>query len=132
MVKKLGLGARLFLGLLMFVFGLNGFFHFIPLPEHPDAANAFLGALANTGYFFPMMKGTEVVAGAMLLSGYFAPLGLVLLAPIIVNIFFFHVFLAPGGMALPIVLVLLEAFLGFVVYKESFAAILSPKPALSE
>jgi uncharacterized membrane protein YphA (DoxX/SURF4 family) len=63
----------------------------------------------STGYFFPLLKGTEVVAGLLLLANVATPLALVLLAPIVVNISFFHAFLAPEGLPLPLVIVALLA-----------------------
>ena len=88
-----------------------------------------MGALGATGYFFPVLKIVETVSGALLLSGMFVPLALILLAPIIVQIFLFHSVLAPGGIGLPIVIVILEAYLGFVAYRGSFEGVLSAKPA---
>lgn len=112
-MKKVTLGARLIMGLIFVVFGLNGFFHFIPMPPMPEAAGKFMGALGATGYFFPFLKVCEIVAGLFLVIGAFVPLALIILAPIIINIVLFHAFLAPGGMLLPIVLVILEAYLAF-------------------
>lgn len=90
--------ARIALGTLFLVFGLNGFFHFIPQPAEPPPpeALAFAGALFQTGYMFPLVKGTEVFAAVLLLSGRYVPFALTLLAPIVVNIVAFHLFLAPG------------------------------------
>ncbi len=93
MNKKVVLGSRIFLGLIFFVFGLNGFLNFLPMPPLPEAAGQFMGAFAATGYMFPMIKGLEVLAGLMLLAGVQVPLALLLLAPIAVNIFTFHFFL---------------------------------------
>lgn len=102
------------LGLIYFVFGLNGFFQFLPMPENmPEAAKNFAGALFATGYFFPMLKGTEVLAGALLLAGRAVPFALMVLAPITLNIFCFHFFLTPGDFLIPLVMVVLHAFLGF-------------------
>jgi len=95
--SKAPFAARMALGTIFFVFGLNGFLHFIPQPPPPPAALAFAGALFQTGYMFPLIKGTEVLASLMLLSGRYVPLALTLLAPIVVNIVAFHVFLAPGA-----------------------------------
>src|SRR5437899_10985925 len=78
--------ARIVLGLVFFVFGLNGFFHFMPQQPMPAAAGAFGGALAQAGYFFPLLKPTETLAGVALLSNRFVPLALTVLAPIVVNI----------------------------------------------
>ena len=96
--------ARLGLGLGFTVFGLNGFFGFLPAPPMPADAGVFLGALAATGYMFPLVKGTEVVAGALLLAGRQVPLALLLLAPVLVNVVLFHAVLAPSGLALPLAL----------------------------
>jgi uncharacterized membrane protein YphA (DoxX/SURF4 family) len=122
-VDRLPAVARLLAGLIFTVFGLNGFFHFIPQPPPPPAAGAFAGALFATGYFFPLLKGTEVLAGLLLLSGRFVPLALTLLAPIVVNIVLFHAFLAPAGLPLALVVLVLEAFLAWA-YRDAFRGVL--------
>jgi len=43
--NKVVLAARFLLGLIFFVFGLNGFFHFMPPSPMPDPAIHFFGAL---------------------------------------------------------------------------------------
>jgi hypothetical protein len=102
--SKAPVAARLALGAIFMLFGLNGFFRFLPQPAEPPppAALAFAGALFQTGYMFPLIKGTEVLAAALLLSGRSVPFALTLLAPIVVNIVAFHVFLAPGAVPLAI------------------------------
>ena len=103
--------ARLALGLMFAVFGLNGFLHFLPAPALEGAAGSFMGALAATGYMFPLIKGTEVVAAVLLLSGRAPALALLLLAPIVVNILAFHAFLAPAGLGMGVVALGLGVFL---------------------
>lgn len=124
--------ARVLLGLIFVVFGLNGFLGFLPMPELPGPAGAFIGALAATGYMIPLIKGTEVVAGALLLANRLTPLSLVVLAPVVVNIVLFHGVLAPEGMALPLIVLALELFLAWS-YRDSFRAVLAlraqPAPA---
>ena len=88
--------ARTLLGLIFFVFGLNGFLHFIPNPPPPPPAGQFFGALAATGYMIPLIFATQTVGGAMLLAGIWVPVALLILAPVILNILLFHLFLAPG------------------------------------
>lgn len=123
MKSKITLAARVIMGLIFVVFGLNGFLQFIPMPPLPDAAGQFLGALAGSGYFFPVLKISEIVCGLALLSGQFVPLALTVLAPIVLNIVLFHLFLAPGGLALPIVLLIAGIYLA-TAYKSSFSSVL--------
>src|SRR5438132_7666163 len=90
--------ARILLGLVFFVFGLNGFLHFIPQPPMEGPPAQFIGAMLATGYLFPLLKTTEVLGGLLLLSGRLVPLALTVLAPVVVNIVAFHLFLAPSGL----------------------------------
>lgn len=106
-MNKLGMLTRILLGLIFFVFGLNGFLNFIPQPPQPETAAAFFGGLFQTGYFLPFLKGCEVVCGILLLTNLYVPLALLVLSPIVVQIFLFHLFLAPSG--LPVALVLVVA-----------------------
>jgi uncharacterized membrane protein YphA (DoxX/SURF4 family) len=121
--------ARYLLGLAFFVFGLNGFLHFLPMPQPSPQGGAFLGALAATGYMFPLIKGVEVGASVLLLANRAVPLALVLLAPILVNIAAYHTLLdfAPG---MALFLGALEVFLAYV-YRAEFAALFTAKPAFS-
>lgn len=123
--------ARVLLGLVFFVFGLNGFLHFMPQPPHEGAAATFLGGLAASGYFFPLLKGTEVLVGTALLANRFVPLALVVLAPILVNIFAFHAALDRGGLGMAVVLVALEIGLAYA-HRKAFAPILTAKSSKDE
>jgi uncharacterized membrane protein YphA (DoxX/SURF4 family) len=124
--SKLVTAARLVLGLIFFVFGLNGFLHFIPQPPVTGTAGTFMGGLAATGYFFPLLKSVEVAAGLLLLINRFVPLALTLLAPIAVNIFAFHAFLAPGG--LPVAVLVVAAEIGLArAYRAAFAPMLQAR-----
>lgn len=120
--------ARIIMGLVFFVFGLNGFLNFMPQPETPmpDGAVAFLGGLMNTGYMFPLIAGTQLIVGLLLLANRFVPLALALIAPVIVNIFAFHVFLAPAGLSIAIVVVILEIYLAWA-YRNAFRPMLAWK-----
>lgn len=111
---KITCAVRWALGLFFVVFGLNGFFHFIPPPaDLPEAAVNFFGALAATGYMLPLIKGTELVGGALLLCTSTAPLGLILLAPVVVNIVLFHLFLAPSGLVFSLVIAAVNLFVAW-------------------
>jgi hypothetical protein len=96
--------SRWILGLGFLVFGLDGFLHFIPIPPARPEAARFIGALVQTGYLFQLVKGVELVCGALLLSNRLLPLALVLLAPLLVGISSIHLFLNPEGLPLLVAL----------------------------
>lgn len=110
MKLKLPMIARILLGLIFLVFGLNGFLQFIPMPPLPEVAGSFLGALAATGYMFPFIKVTEIACSLSFLTGKYAALGLIILAPITLNIFMFHLILTPGlsNLILPVAILALQ------------------------
>lgn len=104
---------RWILGLIFFVFGLNGFFHFIPMPESmPEGAMKFGGAMMATGYFMQLVAATQVFCGALFLANKWVPLALVVLAPVTVNIFLFHLFLTPGAsqLVMPVAIILMQLY----------------------
>src|ERR1700693_5452427 len=102
--------ARYLLGLIFLVFGLNGFLHFIPMPPPKGLAAQFGGAIFASHYWV-VVFGLQVIGGLLLLVNRFVPLALVLLGPVIVNIFFFHVLMAPEGIPLAAVVVILWTIL---------------------
>ncbi len=119
--------ARILMGLIFFVFGLNGFLHFIPEPKKamPEGAMAFIGGLMKSGYMFPMIAGTQVLVGVLLLLNRFVPLALALIAPVVVNIVAFHVFLSSSGLAIALVVLILELYLAWA-YRDAFRPMLTP------
>jgi putative oxidoreductase len=114
--------ARILLGLVFFVFGLNGFLHFMSNPPPLPAAAQFFGALFATGYMIPLIFATQTLGGILLLLGVAVPFALTILAPVIVNIIAFHIFLSPVPAEIVIALIvsLLEAFLVWQ-YRAAFA-----------
>ncbi len=113
--------ARLLLGLIFTVFGLNGFLHFLKQPPPTGLAAQYLGSIAQ-GHWFPIIFGIQLVTGLMLLAGYFVPLALVLLGPILGNILLFHVTMAPSGLP-PGLLAFVLWLIVFFYYRENFAGI---------
>jgi uncharacterized membrane protein YphA (DoxX/SURF4 family) len=83
--------------------------HLAPDQPMPPAALDFVSALMKSHYMMPLVWGTEIVAGLLILVGVFVPFALVILAPILVNILLFHLFLAPSGLGMAIILCILAA-----------------------
>jgi putative oxidoreductase len=124
--------ARLLLGLIYFVFGLNFFLHFIPNNGQPEGrAAAFLGGLFQSGYLFPLIKIIEVLSGALLLAGFLVPLLLVILMPISVNILLFHSFLEPGFMPITISILILASQIWLAWnYRDYYKQLFTLRPVL--
>ncbi len=121
-MKIVTLIARLILGLIFVVFGLNGFLNFFNMGPMPSGlAGQFIGALALSHYYW-VVAALQVAGGALLLVNRFVPLALVLLGPVIVNIILYHVVLNPGGAALAIVVVILWRIV-FYSYSQYFSGI---------
>ena len=115
--------ARAILGLIFLVFGLNGFLNFIPMPPPTGAAADFSMGLFKGQYFFPLMAFIQIVSGLLLLMGTLVPLALLLLSPIVLNIFFFHLVLAPSGIGMAIFIltaIILLAVYYWPVYRPIF------------
>jgi uncharacterized membrane protein YphA (DoxX/SURF4 family) len=110
-MQNVTLAARILLGLLFTAAGLQGLFAGSgPPADLPEKMIAFQRALAATGYFLPFLKLTETICGLLILTGVYARIGLVILAPISINIFLVHLFLTPGieNIILPVVILVLH------------------------
>jgi putative oxidoreductase len=121
-MKIVTLIARLLLGLIFVVFGLNGFFNFLSMGPMPSGlAGQFIGAFIQSHYVWAV-AALQVAGGALLLANRFVPLGLVLLGPVVVNIILYHVFLSLSGVGLAIVVVILW-FIVFYAHRQYFSGI---------
>lgn len=106
--------ARLLLGFIFLAFGLNGFFHFIPMPPPTGIALQFFGALYMSHYLVVIFL-LQIGPAVLLLINRYVPLALTLLGPIVVNIVFFHLFMAPAGLPLAAIVVILWSLTAFSV-----------------
>jgi putative oxidoreductase len=113
------------------VFGLNGFFNFIhqPPPANPLALQFFVAISAS--HFAVFFFAVQLIGGLLLLSGFFVPLALTLLAAELYNILAFHLTLAPASIAPALVASVLWVLV-FLQYRASFKDVLAAKPAAQE
>ena len=117
--------ARILLGLLFLVFGLNGFLNFIHGPMPTGVAGQYLAVMGGTLYIHFVFV-VQIVGGLLLLSGQFVPLALVLLGPVIVNILLFHVSMQPSGLP-PGLLATVLWFIVFFGVRKAFSGIFAQK-----
>jgi putative oxidoreductase len=122
--------ARYLLGLMFTVFGLNGFLNFLhqPLPTNPLAIQFFVAISAS--HFAAFFFAAQVIGGLLLLSGFFVPLALTVLAAELYNILAFHLTLSPG--IAPALVACVLWVLVFLQYRNSFNGILAVKPVVQE
>jgi uncharacterized membrane protein YphA (DoxX/SURF4 family) len=126
-MKIVALVARVLLGLIFFVFGLNGFLQFIPVPPGlPQPVMAFTQVLMSTHYIY-LTAGTQVLCGALLLINRYVPLALVILAAVIVNILTVHITMFPQTLFPMPILVVILWFLVAWPLRASFAGMLAAK-----
>src|ERR1700722_13935125 len=127
-MKIPSLVARYLLGLIFTVFGLNGFLNFIHQPPPPNPlAIQFLVSVSES-HFAAFFFAFQLLGGLLLLSGYFVPLALTVLAAELYNILAFHLTLSPATIA-PALVASVLWILVFRQYRESFKGIFSAKPA---
>jgi hypothetical protein len=114
--------ARILLGLLFLVFGLNGFLHFIPMAPPTGLAGQYMGVLFLSHYLVAVFL-LQIIGGVLLLANRYVPLGLVLLGPVLVNILLFHGLMAPEGLPIALFATVLWAILFYAV-RSAFAGVL--------
>jgi len=114
--------ARYLLGLIFLTFGLNGFLHFIPMPPPTGVAAQFFGALF-VSRFYVVIFLLQIVPAILLLANRYVPLGSTILGAVVFNILCFHIFMAPAGLPLALVVTILW-FLTTWRVRSAFAGIL--------
>ena len=127
-MKIASISARYLLGLMFTVFGLNGFLHFIPQPPPANPVAVQFLIAVSTSQFAVFFFALQVLGGLLLLSGFFVPLALTVLAAELYNILAFHLTMAPASITPALVASVLWVLV-FLQYRESFKGIFSAKPA---
>ena len=106
------------LGLVFLFAGLTVLLKLVPMPPPPPSdtpAGMFHGAFGPTGYM-TFVKVLEVLGGLLVLFPRTRAVGLMVLAPILVNIVAFHVFILGGqGLFSPLLVIAVLAA-GFLLW----------------
>ena len=120
--------ARVLLGLMFLVFGLNPFLRFIPMPPLEGVWGQFLGALVISHYVW-FVGAVQVVSGALILIGRYVPLAVALSGPVVANIIVYHLTMQRSGAQLAILATICWIIL-FWRYRASFAPLWVRKPSV--
>ena len=117
--------ARILLGLIFTIFGLNAIHPFMPMQMPPGDAGTLIGIMFAHGWFY-FIGLLYVIAGVLLLIGRYVGIALTILGPIIVVILLFHITLLPQGIGMALFTAALEIFLIYA-YRNHFGDIFSAK-----
>jgi putative oxidoreductase len=118
--------VRTLMGLLFLFASITVLLGLMTPPPMTGIPKTFNEGLASVGYFFPVLKVTELLCGLAFVSGYFVPLATVVIAPIIINIFLYHALIDNSGLPVAIFLVLANAFVAYY-YRDAYAGLLKAK-----
>ena len=125
-MKILVLIARILLGLVFLVFGLNGFLMFIPTGPMPTGlAGQFVTVLLQSHYVL-VVSALQIAGGALLLVNRYVPLGLTILGPIIVNILLYHLLLYHMGVGIAMIVAILWGIIAFY-HRQAFSGLFVQK-----
>lgn len=124
MKRKILNTLSLLFSLLLLNGGLNKFFHYMPVPEGlPEAVVKDNAAFAEISWLMPLAGFAEVLGGLLILFPRTRPLGVLVVFPVMAGVLFTHIFTAPEG--LPVALVI-WAILLWIIYdnREKYLALI--------
>jgi putative oxidoreductase len=122
-MKTVNLIIRILLGLLLLVTGLNKFLQFMPMPEMTEQAQQTMMAFVQTGYIMNIVAIVEIVVGLLLIINKYTALSLVILFPIMLNAFLFHLFLDVAGIGGSVMAITFNIYL-MIAYRDRYYEVL--------
>lgn len=119
--------VRVLMGLLFIFASVVVLFNLVPPPpDLPERVKIFMDGMNASGYLMPLVKITELLCGIAFVTGRFVPLATVVIAPVIINIFLFHVFVDTSGLPTAVFLVFANIFLAYAHW-DKFKPLLEAK-----
>lgn len=100
------------------------------IPDRLSIGDFLVEGMKATGYIYSLLGITELISGLMLALDLFIPLVLAILAPIVINIFLYHLYLNNAGLvvAVPLLLVYLTLI---ATYSRAYYALFKLKVKIS-
>ena len=118
--------ARILLGLIFVFFGANLMHPFLPVPPMPPGPMKDFNTVLYVTHYTVMVGFFQFLGGLLLLINRYVPVGLIILAAILVNILTTHALIMHGGFAIPIVVTILW-LLVFWRVRGAFAGVFQAK-----
>ena len=114
MKNKITFVVCLLFGLLFINSGLNKFFNYMPMPEDlPEDMLKLMEAFTVIGWLMPLVAVVEIIGGALFILPKTRALGAIVIFPIMVGIVLTHIFNAPSGLVMALVLLLINLWVIF-------------------
>src|SRR5215213_9812066 len=110
--------VRVLMGLLFLFASITVLFNLFPQPELTGNVKIFMDGVNASKFLMPLIKITELVCGIAFVTGFFVPLATVVIAPVIVNILLFHIFVDTSGLPVAIALVAANIFLAIANWNK--------------
>jgi len=117
--KRVVRTVQIIFGLILVIFGLNGFLQFMPAPVFNQAGTDFIGALFASGFIFPLISLFWISTGIKYLFNKYSAVGTIEIVPISVIILLFHLFLDTSGIGFAMVIILPNLYM-FLVHWDKY------------
>ncbi len=104
------------LGLMMINGGLNKFLNYMPVPDNlPEPLIKDSMAMMEIEWLMPLIAVAEILGGLLVIIPKTRALGVLVLFPVMVGILLTHIFVAPDGL---LIALLLWAVLIWIIYEN--------------
>ena len=114
MKNKILFIVSLLFGLMFINSGLNKFFNYIPIPaDLPEKLLYAMKALMEISWLLPLIAVFEIIGGTLFIFSKTRALGAIIILPINIGIFLTHLLIAPSGLPIAIVLMLINVWVIF-------------------
>ncbi|WP_207436030.1 DoxX family protein [Sabulibacter ruber] len=127
MKNKILSALTLLFGLMMVSFGLNKFFHYMPMPEPSPEMMPIIMALVATGWILPLVAVAEIVGGVLIAIPRYRALGALIIFPVMVGIVVHHLAHDIAGIGMSLALFAINVWVIFE-NREKYLPMVGPTP----
>ncbi len=116
MKNKFFNGFSILFGLLLINGGLNKYLNYMPVPNDlPESLVKDNVAILEIAWLMPLIGFAEIVGGLLILFPKTRALGTLVVFPVMVGVLLTHIFVAPSGLPIAIVI---WAILIWIIYEN--------------
>jgi uncharacterized membrane protein YphA (DoxX/SURF4 family) len=125
MKKKILFVICLLFGLMFINSGLNKFFNYMPVPDDlPEELMKVMGAYMTIGWLMPLVAIVEIIGGILFIIPKYRALGAIIILPVMIGILLTHIFNAPSGLPIAIILMAINLWV-IIENREKYKPMIS-------